>query len=74
MGYNYTLEFLGKNPISGPTPSELSIHREKTTMVNMKTDSLPSIRNERLVILVSHRSPLVVFSALPYSRDNRLNK
>ena len=49
-------------------------HLNDTKIVNLKTSSWLTFKDERLVILVSQRTPLVIFSALPYSRSNRQNR
>lgn len=67
-------------PVSPPPPHHSTSSQSSTTSAkgevkffNLRENpnSLPTIKNERLVIMVGKRSPCVVFSSIPYVKSSR---
>ncbi|CAG7831931.1 unnamed protein product [Allacma fusca] len=48
-----------------------SSHTKELKILNLRELPMPKIRDERLVIMLARRTPLLIFSALPYTRNPR---
>ncbi|CAG7834764.1 unnamed protein product [Allacma fusca] len=48
-----------------------SSHIKELKILNLREIPMPKIRDERLVIMLARRTPLLIFSALPYTRNAR---